>query len=190
MTQTWQSQVTGRGVNVPTQQVGLFPYCRKFVHHFLAEEGRLTSVYNVNHTVNLVGQSGILPKPGAVWPDGSQRVELGCRKRIRAHECLLKSTTGLTGNVWCFLFAVFVLDLVTIFHMALVDVDQILYVQTSIGHFLQAHCVAQHQRQRLAALPGLDGVGAELKDNKQAEKNKLSSTGLFQGIVIFTKPIF
>lgn len=99
MTQTWQSQVTGRAIHVPTQQVGLFPYCRKFVHHFLAEEGRLTRVYNVNHAVNLVGQSRILPKPGAVWPDGSQRVELRGGKRIRAHECLLKSTTGLTKNV-------------------------------------------------------------------------------------------
>lgn len=64
--------------------------------------------------------------------------------------------------------------------MALVDVDQIVYVQTSIGHFLQAHGVAQHQRQRLAALPGLDGVGAELKDNKQAEKTSYLQQAFFK----------
>lgn len=50
--------------------------------------------------------------------------------------------------------------------MALVDVDQILDVQTSFGHFLQPHGVTQYQRQRLAALPGLDGVDAELKYDK------------------------
>lgn len=50
--------------------------------------------------------------------------------------------------------------------MALVDVDQIVDVQTSIGHFLKPHGVAQHQRQCLATLPRLDGVGAELKGNK------------------------
>lgn len=54
--------------------------------------------------------------------------------------------------------------------MPLVDVDKILDVQTCIGHFLQPHGVTQHQRQSLAALPGLDGVGAELEDDKEVER--------------------
>lgn len=102
VTGTWLWHVAM--THVLTQQVGLFPYCRKFVHHFLAEQRRLTCVDDINHTVNLVGQSRILPEPRAVWPDGSQRVELGCKKRMRAQICLLSSTTGLTGTLFFFSF--------------------------------------------------------------------------------------
>lgn len=51
-------------IQVTTQPVGLFAYCCKFVHHFLAEEGPLASIYDINHTVNLVGQCCTLPKHG------------------------------------------------------------------------------------------------------------------------------
>lgn len=50
--------------------------------------------------------------------------------------------------------------------MALIDVDQILHVQTGIGHLLQPHGVTQHQRQRFAGLLDPDGVAAVLKDDK------------------------
>lgn len=71
-------------IRVPTQPVGLFSYYRKFVHHFLAEEGHLAGVYDINHTVNLVGQRRMLPKPGTVRQDGSRRAELGCKKNAGA----------------------------------------------------------------------------------------------------------
>lgn len=46
------------------------------------------------------------------------------------------------------------------------DVDQIINVQTSTGHFLQPHCVAQDQRQRFPAFPSPDGVGTVLVRRK------------------------
>lgn len=86
---------------VLTQPVGLFPYCRKFVHHFLAEEGCLASIYDINHTMNFVGQRRMLPEAGTVGQDGRRGAELGDKKNASACVLVFKQH-NMVGGSWIF----------------------------------------------------------------------------------------
>ena len=59
-----------------TQLVGLFPDARKLVQHFLGEERDLAGVDHINHTVNHVVQSRLLPKARSVCLERSGGTKL------------------------------------------------------------------------------------------------------------------